>query len=139
MKKFFLLTAFIIICGCSNDDGAKAQQIPITVQNILGTWTAISVSGDSGTGQNDFEPIPENDRYSITFFENSTFKNIGNEECDGIYILEADDRQLTLDYQGSCTNDSFNYIISSLTNDEMILRIIVTIEGNRIKFKKNNL
>ena len=66
----------------------------------------------------------------------STFINTSTPQCDGVYLVEQEDRQLILSYEEACSTSQSSSTISSLTINELILTRSGGDEAFKIKFEK---
>ena len=124
--------------SCSDDDDKieSNDQLLIEKSNIVGTWTSIEISDHSGAEFQPFRPIAQEQQYSLTFLSDNTFINTSTAQCNGMYVVEQEDRQLILNYEESCSVSQSSSSISSLTNSELILIRSGGDEGFKIKFGK---
>lgn len=139
MKKFTILFLLINLSflSCSDDDNIDSNnQLKIEKNNLIGTWTSIETSDHSGSEFEPFRLIDQDDQYSLTFLSDDTFINTSTPQCDGIYLVEQEDRQLILSYEEACSTSQSSSTISSLTINELILTRSGGDEAFKIKFEK---
>ncbi|MDR5589102.1 hypothetical protein [Christiangramia sp. SM2212] len=139
MKKisilFLLINLFFL--SCSDDDVIDSNnQLKIEKTNLIGTWKSIETSDHSGSEFELFRLINQDDQYSLTFLSDDTFINTSTPLCDGIYLVEQEDRQLILSYEAACSTSQSSSTISSLTINELILTRSGGDEAFKIKFEK---
>ncbi len=139
MKKFTILFLLINLSflSCSDDDNIDSNnQLKIEKNNLIGTWTSIETSNHSGSEFEPFRLIDQDDQYSLTFLSDDTFINTSTPQCDGVYLVEQEDRQLILSYEEACSTSQSSSTISSLTINELILTRSGGDEAFKIKFEK---
>tara|TARA_B100000378_G_scaffold210560_1_gene173589 strand:+ start:303 stop:725 length:423 start_codon:yes stop_codon:yes gene_type:complete len=139
MKKITILFLLINLSflSCSDDDNIDSNnQLKIEKNNLIGTWTSIETSDHSGSEFEPFRLIDQDDQYSLTFLSDNTFINTSTPQCDGIYLVEQEDRQLILSYEEDCSTSQSSSTISSLTINELILTRSGGDEAFKIKFEK---
>ncbi|MEO2127339.1 MAG: hypothetical protein ABGW91_04205 [Christiangramia sp.] len=139
MKKITILFLLINLSflSCSDDDNIDSNnQLKIEKNNLIGTWTSIETSDHSGSEFEPFRLIDQDDQYSLTFLSDNTFINTSTPQCDGIYLVEQEDRQLILSYEEACSTSQSSSTISSLTINELILTRSGGDEAFKIKFEK---
>ena len=139
MRKFTILFLLINLSflSCSDDDNIDSNnQLKIEKNNLIGTWTSIETSDHSGSEFEPFRLIDQDDQYSLTFMSDNSFINTSTSGCDGVYVVEQEDRQLVLNYEESCNVSPSSSTISSLTSNELILTRPGGDEPFKIKLKK---
>jgi len=139
MKKSIVILLLInfTILSCSDDDKIdSSNELNIEKNNLIGTWTSIEISDNSGSEFEPFRSITEDDQFSLTFMSDNSFINTSTPGCDGVYVVEQEDRQLVLNYEESCNASPSSSTISSLTSNELILTRPGGDEPFKIKFKK---
>lgn len=92
MRKFFMVSLFILGLSCSDDDTFFDQE-----KDLLGTWRLVEQYVDPGDGSGDFQPVNSDKR--VTFTANSTYSANGslcfidtdsNEEVSGTYEINEE-------------------------------------------------
>lgn len=133
-KMMFLLVLIFSFVACSSNDGdikINKEQLPVTVENLAGTWLSLESRTDFGTELSLFEPIELNNQYIFILSNALTIKD-SRVVCVGNYELNEN----ILEFIFECTGDSV-WKVSSLTDNELILVKIYS-QGLVVKFKKQN-
>jgi len=143
LKKIILfLSLFLIFVACSSDDDnndvSQEQEITLSVENLTGTWLAVEYRENNGAEFQDFENIPENERYTYKFKNDLTIVSNDfstNKICSGEYSIIENNR-VELNFE--CTEEPLNLSVSFLTKNNLIISKSFGVEGIKIKFKKQN-
>lgn len=136
MKNMIYLFAFAFLLSCSKDEKPQEEQLPVTVENLVGTWIATEQSYHNGAEFGTFQIIPEEERYLYRFKDNLIVEAVDqNNICEGIYSI-AEQNDLKLNFE--CSDEILYLNVRSLTENQLLIGRSLGDEGMLIKFKKES-
>lgn len=141
MKTIILsLLLFLSLTACSSDDDGKQTQeeeLPVSVENLTGTWLAVQRSSNNGNDFKPFENIERNEQYTYEFKMDNTVISVdinNSESCKGSYSVQNS----RIEANFNCSESSLELSVLILTEKQMIVRRSFADEAIKTRFQKQN-
>ncbi|WP_299107981.1 hypothetical protein [uncultured Winogradskyella sp.] len=131
---FYLLTLMLLTLSCNSDDDNSEQNEP----TLYSSWSLVNVSGGLAGANDDFEMDLitwdfDEANLELTVTNNNTANVIYDGLPSGTYDYEVPS---TTNEVTTVVIDNINYVITTLTNSQLILDEGVAVDGFLLTFSQ---